>query len=107
MEQGGDESDNTGPQKIVHFAIKKVTEDLEEQKYNTAVATMMKATNDMYELKAKEGFVGTNSWRSALESLVMLIAPPCATHCGRAFGMTLAMKTASTKTTGQFSRHNT
>jgi leucyl-tRNA synthetase len=75
LEQGGDESDNTGPQKIVHFAIKKVTEDLEEQKYNTAVATMMKATNDMYELKAKEGFVGTNSWRSALESLVMLIAP--------------------------------
>ncbi len=61
--------------KLIHPAIKKVTEDLEEQKYNTAIAAMMKATNDLYELKAKDGFEGSGSWQFALESLVMLMAP--------------------------------
>ncbi len=61
--------------RIVHPAIKKVTEDLEDQKYNTAIATMMKCTNDLYDLRSKEGFKDAASWRAALESLVMLIGP--------------------------------
>ena len=59
----------------MHPAIKKVTEDLEDQKYNTAIATMMKCTNDLYDLRAKEGFADAAAWRQALESLVMLIGP--------------------------------
>jgi leucyl-tRNA synthetase len=59
----------------IHPAIKKVTEDLEAQKYNTAIATLMKATNDLYEIKAKGGFEGQEDWRFALESLVSMIAP--------------------------------
>ncbi len=35
---------------------------------------MMKATNELYDLKAKTGFASSH-WRFALESLVMLIAP--------------------------------
>ncbi len=71
------ESDDHNDQalKIIHPAIKKVTEDLEEQKYNTAIATMMKATNELYELKSKQEIKNNNDWRTALESLVMLIAP--------------------------------
>jgi len=61
--------------KIVHPAIQKVTSDLEDQKYNTAIAAMMKCTNDLYELKAKEGFKDQKSWQFALESLVMMIGP--------------------------------
>ena len=61
--------------KIIHPAIVKVTSDLEDQKYNTAIAAMMKATNELYELKAKAGFADSNSWTFALESLVALIAP--------------------------------
>lgn len=61
--------------RAVHPAIKKATEDLEEQKYNTAIATMMKATNDLYEIKAKSGITGSDDWRFGLESLVMLMAP--------------------------------
>jgi leucyl-tRNA synthetase len=61
--------------RVIHPAIRKVTEDLEDQKYNTAIAAMMKATNDLYELKAKEGFAAGASWQFALESLVMLMAP--------------------------------
>jgi leucyl-tRNA synthetase len=69
----GEASDK--PLKIIHPAIQKVTEDLENQKYNTAIAALMKATNDLYELKAKDRFADTNNWRFALESLVMMSAP--------------------------------
>jgi len=65
----------TAPLKAVHPAIKKITNDLEDQKYNTAIASAMKATNDLYELKAKDGFEDSESWQEALNALVMLIAP--------------------------------
>ncbi len=60
--------------RVIHPAIKKVTADLEDQKYNTAIAALMKATNDLYEFKAKNGFA-SSSWREVLESLVMMIGP--------------------------------
>ncbi|NTW61931.1 class I tRNA ligase family protein [Candidatus Saccharibacteria bacterium] len=63
------------PLKIIHPTIMKVTHDLEEQKYNTAIAAMMKAVNELYELKAKSGFVGRDAWQFAIESLIMLVAP--------------------------------
>jgi leucyl-tRNA synthetase len=61
--------------KAVHPAIKKVTADLEDQKYNTAIATMMKLTNDFYDLRVKERFGDRSNWKFALESLVSLVAP--------------------------------
>ena len=61
--------------KIIHPTIKKVTHDLEGQKYNTAIAAMMKATNELYDLKAKDKFGAKTNWRFALESLVGLVAP--------------------------------
>ncbi len=60
--------------RIIDPAVKKVTEDLEDQKYNTAIAAMMKATNDLYSLKAEAG-IGGQDWRLALSSLVALVAP--------------------------------
>ena len=61
--------------KVVHPAIKKATADLEDQKYNTALAAMMKLTNDLYEIKARNVYDGQSSWQFALESLVALVAP--------------------------------
>lgn len=61
--------------KVTHPAIKKVTSDLEDQKYNTAIAAMMKLTNDLYELKAKDHYGDRANWQFALESLVALVAP--------------------------------
>ena len=58
---------------LIHPTIKKVTHDLEEQKYNTAIAAMMEATNKLYTLK-KSGFDEKN-WQFALESLAALVAP--------------------------------
>lgn len=72
---GSDGSENTDVLRVIHPAIMKATADIEDQKYNTALAAMMKCTNDLYELKAKAGFDGTDSWKFAVESLVMLIAP--------------------------------
>lgn len=70
-----DGQSNDAVLKVVHPAVKKVTEDIEDQKYNTAIATMMKCCNDLYEAKGKDGFKGSESWREALECLVMIIAP--------------------------------
>ncbi len=61
--------------KIIHPAIQKVTHDLENQKYNTAIAAMMKTTNELYELKAKDTFGDRAKWQFALDSLVTLVAP--------------------------------
>lgn len=60
---------------IIHPAIQKVTADLEDQKYNTAIAALMKATNDLYLAKAKDGFGAKKDWQFVLESLVMMVAP--------------------------------
>ncbi len=74
IESGEGSDDSEAPLRVIHPAILKVSDDLTEQKYNTAIAAMMKATNDLYDLKAKEGFASRH-WRAALESLVMMIAP--------------------------------
>ncbi|MGB4420630.1 MAG: leucine--tRNA ligase [Candidatus Saccharimonadales bacterium] len=68
-------SDYDKPLSIIHPTIQKVTHDLEEQKYNTAIAAMMKACNNLYEIKAKDGFKNKQVWQFVLESLVMLVAP--------------------------------
>jgi len=60
--------------RVIHPTIQKVTHDLEQQKYNTAIAAMMKCVNDLYILKTK-GFDGKQSWQFALESLVALVGP--------------------------------
>jgi len=61
--------------KVIHPVIKKVTHDLEQQKYNTAIAAMMEATNALYAIKAKTAVSTSKEWKFALESLVSLVAP--------------------------------
>jgi len=60
--------------KTIHPVILKVTKDIEDQKYNTAIAALMEVTNDLYSLKTK-GFGDKTDWRFAVESLVMMVAP--------------------------------
>jgi leucyl-tRNA synthetase len=69
------ETSNQEIQKSVHRTIKKVTEDLDGQRYNTAIAAMMQCVNELYKAKAGHGFADATVWRFALESLVQLIAP--------------------------------
>lgn len=74
LESGHDDEQNMEVLRTIHPTIRKVTADLEDQKYNTAIAAMMECTNSLYALKAK-GFAGGNSWQFALDSLVALVAP--------------------------------
>jgi leucyl-tRNA synthetase len=51
----------------LHQTIQKVTEDLDNMRFNTAIAAMMEFTNHLTKLEARP--------RSALETFVLLLAP--------------------------------
>ncbi|MFN5218232.1 MAG: class I tRNA ligase family protein, partial [Sphingomonadales bacterium] len=53
--------------KILHKTIKKITSDIEQMSFNTAVSAFMVATNELGALKCKK--------RAVLEPLIILIAP--------------------------------
>ncbi len=55
-------------------AVKKVTEDLEDMSFNTAIAAMMEYVNELYKLKLNIAFSDT-AWKSAIEALVLMLAP--------------------------------
>lgn len=57
-----------------HAMIKKITEDLEANRYNTAIAAAMAQTNLLYKLKV-DHLARNDSWKFALTSLIACIAP--------------------------------
>lgn len=84
--------------RVIHPTIKKVTGGLEDQKYNTAIAAMMKCVNDLYLLK-KDGFADHAAWLFTLESLVALVAP-FAPHIADELWNSLVTRAARNVTTG-------
>lgn len=60
--------------KTTHEMIKKMTEDINENRYNTAIAAAMANVNELYKLKTVE-FVRCQVWNEALSSAVVCIAP--------------------------------
>lgn len=58
-----------------HKTIKKVTEDIEAYRFNTAIAAMMEAVNGLYKIKAEHGMRNRESWQAGLENIVQLLAP--------------------------------
>ncbi|HEY5152697.1 MAG TPA: leucine--tRNA ligase, partial [Candidatus Saccharimonadales bacterium] len=61
-------------QRSVHKTIKKVSQDLADLSFNTAIAAQMECVNDLYRVKAEDNY-GSTEWQWALESLVQLVAP--------------------------------
>lgn len=61
--------------KITHKAIYRVSKDMQEMGFNTAIATMMETVNSLYKVKTERGFVAASSWRIALTTLIQLLAP--------------------------------
>lgn len=57
-----------------HQTIKKMTIDIEENRYNTAIAAAMARVNELYKLKV-DHLALDPVWQEALESLVAGIAP--------------------------------
>jgi leucyl-tRNA synthetase len=62
-----DEAPNKDELKVLHAAIKKVTEDIERFSFNTGVSAFMVATNELGRLKCHK--------RAILEPLLILMAP--------------------------------
>jgi len=61
--------------RATHQTIKKVTEDLEALRFNTAIAALMEYTNTLYRLHADGDFADQSNWRFALVSLTQMLAP--------------------------------
>lgn len=60
--------------RATHAMIRKMTDDIEQNRYNTAIAAAMTCINDFYKLKT-DVFGRHETWQSALESLVACIGP--------------------------------
>jgi len=71
----GSEGDAKEVLTLAHKTIKKVTENIEDEKFNTAVSTMMEAVNGYYKMKEKYPLAKTQAWTFALESLLQVLAP--------------------------------
>jgi leucyl-tRNA synthetase len=56
-----------------HHMIQKMTHDIEQSTYNTAIATAMGTLNELYKLKSE--IAKHPAWQHALESLVACVAP--------------------------------
>jgi len=75
----GDQREETGTDgdgafaRTMHRAIKRITEDVEAFKFNTAVAALMEWLNALYEARG-EG-VSVEAWREAIETFSLLLAP--------------------------------
>ena len=72
---GADEKTTQELLRLTHLTIKKVTRDIEDEKFNTAVASMMEMVNGLYKIKESQGIDYSSNWRFALESLIQILAP--------------------------------
>ena len=60
--------------RVTHQAIKKITDDIESNSYNTAIAAAMTIVNDLYKLKVG-GLAQNDIWQEALEAIVVCVGP--------------------------------
>jgi len=60
---------------IAHKTIKKVTQDIEDEKFNTAISGMMEAVNAYFKLKETYGIGKSDVWKFAIESLLQVLSP--------------------------------
>ena len=60
-------------QVVQHKTIRKVTDDIRNLHFNTAVAGLMEYVNDLYKLKV-DGF-SNEVWGKALRALVQMVEP--------------------------------
>lgn len=68
------EEDNLSLLRVTHKAIKRVSADLHEMSFNTAVAALMEVVNELYKLKLEIPF-GSQAWVEALTTITKLLAP--------------------------------
>lgn len=67
---------NEGFERRRHKAIQRLTADMSEFRFNTAVSTLMAYLNDLVEAQSDET-VSAGQWRQALATFTLLLAPIC------------------------------
>ncbi len=68
------DGDNEAVRRAVHRATKRVSDDLADMGFNTAIAALMELTNELYKLKA-EVPLGSVVWQETLKTTLQLLAP--------------------------------
>ncbi|MBA2279257.1 leucine--tRNA ligase [Candidatus Saccharibacteria bacterium] len=58
----------------IHRTIQKVTVDISEMSFNTAIAALMECVNELYKIKSVDKY-SSEGWQNSLETLVQLTAP--------------------------------
>ncbi len=66
--------ESTDLNRATNLVIKKVSNDLDNMDFNTAIAALMEYVNELYKLKVRDNFASQN-WNAALQTLVQLLAP--------------------------------
>lgn len=61
--------------KLTHKTIKKVSSDLEDLNFNTAIAAMMELLNGLYKIKSEDHLANRTAWEFTITSLLQLLAP--------------------------------
>ncbi len=73
--QLGEQSVEEEIYRAANQVIKKVTDELDALRFNTAIAALMEYTNTLYKLKTKDNYANKKGWKFALQSLTKLLAP--------------------------------
>jgi len=60
--------------RITHQTIKKVTHDIDNMSFNTAISAIMEMVNELYKLKVKSS-MKSKSWEFAISSMLKLLSP--------------------------------
>ncbi len=60
--------------RVTHRTIRRVTDDIERFRFNTALAALMEMTNALTRY-ADDAVAGTPAWKEAIRSLLLMLAP--------------------------------
>ncbi len=60
--------------RLTHKTVRRVTEDVQGYRWNTAIAALMEMTNGLFAAR-EAGVAGRSAWAEAVRSLVLMTAP--------------------------------
>ncbi len=61
-------------ERVLHQAIQKVTDDINDIHYNTMISALMELTNYLGKIK-ESGAVSCSHWNNAIKNVVLMLAP--------------------------------
>lgn len=73
-EPNDDSSQSKELERVTHLATKRVTQDINDMGFNTAISALMEYVNELYKLKTMMP-LGNEYWQTALGTLIKLVAP--------------------------------